>query len=54
MPRVVRAIMAVLRGMENMASHCLTSTTAEEDSANEIWDTYLKLANDDDKRISDA
>jgi hypothetical protein len=32
----------------------LTSTTADQDSANELWDIYLDEVKEDDKRISDA
>jgi hypothetical protein len=35
-------------------SESLTSTTAEQDPANELWDIYLGEVKEDDKRISDA
>ena len=35
-------------------STLLIPTTAEQDSANEMWDIYLDEVKEDDKRISDA
>ena len=32
----------------------LTKVRVEQDPENEMWDTYLDLVKDDDKRISDA
>jgi hypothetical protein len=32
----------------------LTSTAAQQDSANELWEMYLDEVKEDDKRISDA
>ena len=44
-------------GGSRNGGHCftlLTSTTADQDSANELWDIYLDEVREDDKRISDA